>query len=221
MGQGGSVPECFKQLPHKGHCPGLQVRPAEISARLYHRNGSHGIESAQNLVIPRGLATHQSRRQQLRLNCIYSVMVLPDKVIKPLEVTRAANLINPAEFLQLLRRQQCGKLIHAPQVGSSLLMVCVGIKGRDIHPVMQEGLVKTLDYLLRHRPVVLPARNPVSQGVAPQRHRLVIKHLLEMRNGPFAVHAVAINTSLQMIIQSPHHHCVKGGSDHLLQRFIR
>ena len=41
-----------------------------------------------------------------------------------------------------------------------------------------------------------------------------------MGYGPFAVDAIAKYTSLQMVIQTTHHHCVKGGGNHPAYRLI-
>ena len=118
----------------------------------------------------------------------------------------------------LERAEQPGRnaLRLRPGVRQPLDALRVGVLGRGEAALRQREVAEqVLAGLLDHLPVALLAGDHPRVQVRGDEQRVVVEHLLEVRDEPVGVHRVAVEAAADDVVHPARRHRVERGRDHL------
>ena len=132
-----------------------------------------------------------------------------------LEVSLLADAVHVGQEVELRLGKRAGQLGASPNVESSFFGVGFGIQGRVETAVRRGHFAQhELERILDHVAEVVAAGQQVGLRVDQGELRIVVKHLLEMRNGPKAIGAVAMKASADVVANSAGSHLFERADEH-------
>ena len=120
-----------------------------------------------------------------------------------------------ASVLERLEQLRGHALFLRPRVRQSLDAVRVGVLRRRERAVRQQQVAEhVLDRLLDHLAVALAAGDEPRVEVRGDEERVVVEHLLEVRDEPAVVDGVAVEAAPDDVVHAPRGHAVERALDH-------
>ena len=184
---------------HGGVEPVASVEPPR---GLRERREREAVPRCDRLVVAEGLGPLGAQREQPLLR--RSVEIAAHDRAAVLERLEQ-RLIEP-EFLPLRGR---------PGVRQPLDAVGVGVlRGGEAAPVDAHLAQQVVDCLLHDRPVALVASDDPGVEVRRGEKRVVVEHLLEVRDEPPGVHRVAVEAAADDVVEAAGRHPVERAPHH-------
>ena len=157
---------------------------------------------------------HAVRRSQL-----FDREIAPQHVVGALEVgALSGQPVSRQRELRVFGTHDLSHLLGGPDEEDAFLPFAVRVGGGVEGSVRGGHLARhVVEHVARHRRVGLLARDLERLEIGDHEQRVVVEHLLEVRNGPGGLGRVAMEAAAQVVVDSAASHGVQGLGRHLQQ----